>query len=178
MHQPMQDGLEDYLSGKAAPERLRAFHAHLAECAECRGMVGAFEIHSRMMQALRPPEPGEAGGLQPGAGFYARVMERIENQQGFSIWSLFLEPVFGKRLALASLAVFVLLTSFALSTANPKPVIAGSDGVSVILEEGNRMYPPASGVDERADRDIVLTRLASYGDGGEQQPLLIPVRSE
>jgi hypothetical protein len=180
IHQPIQDSLEDYLSGKASPDRVKGFHAHLAECEECRNLVTAFQSQSRMIQVLRPPTQVSESLLEPSPGFYARVMARIESQESNSVWSLFLEPVFGKRLAFASMALFVLLASVAYTTNDSSPVRAGMRTPEGILAVHDIEYPPAPGVDIQRDRDIVLTHLASYGDSEpmEPVPMAIPVRSE
>ena len=47
--------------------------------------------------------------VEPGAGFYARVMNRIETQAKPSVWSLFGESMFAKRLAYASATFLVLV---------------------------------------------------------------------
>jgi hypothetical protein len=181
MHQPIQDGLEDYLAGRADPNRLKGFHAHLAECADCRELVTAFRLQSQMIQTLRPPVLNSEASWDPQPGFYARVLERIDSQSGAgSIWSLFLEPVFGKRLAFATMALFILLASVAYTTNNPGPVMAGTATPEGILAVHDLEYPPAPGVDIQHDRDVVLTHLASFGgsDYDDQAPRMIPVRAE
>src|SRR5205085_8872282 len=98
MHQTIQDGLEDFLAGAADKvERVR-IESHLRECAECRQEVETMREMSNLFVSLRSPEPPV-----PAPGFYARVNDLIEKQQPQSFWSAFLEPVFGKRLAFASL---------------------------------------------------------------------------
>ena len=77
-----------------------------------------------MFAELRAPED-----VSPRPGFYARVMERIEQQQQNSIWSAFFEPVFGKRIAVAALALAVLLSVFL--AVSP---IGEDDGVEVTAE--------------------------------------------
>ncbi len=62
------------------------------------------EAHSQLLRSLKTPQ-----GAEPRAGFYARVMERIEAQQPFSIWSVFLDRKFGFRLAVASGVLAALL---------------------------------------------------------------------
>ena len=47
-------------------------------------------------------------------------MDRIEAQQKNSIWAVFLEPVFSRRLAYASVAM-MLLMGFVLMTENQEP---------------------------------------------------------
>src|SRR6478672_8729863 len=99
MHQTMQDGLEDFLAGTGnSSDRVR-IEAHLRECTACRREVELMKEMSDMFASLRSPDPPA-----PAPGFYARVSNLIEKQQQPpSFWAMFLEPVFGKRLALASL---------------------------------------------------------------------------
>ena len=59
-----------------------------------------------LIRELRAPE-GFAADLRP--GFYARVMERIEAEGPISIWNLFIESAFGRRIAVASLALVLLI---------------------------------------------------------------------
>ncbi len=42
--------------------------------------------------------------MEPAAGFYARVMQRIEEKAQDSIWAVFVYSPFGKRLAFGSLS--------------------------------------------------------------------------
>src|SRR5436853_457290 len=98
MHQTIQDGLEDFLAGTSDREGRVRIEAHLRQCAECRREVEHMKEMSELFSALRSPEPPI-----PSPGFYARVTNLIEKQQPESFWAAVLEPVFGKRLALASL---------------------------------------------------------------------------
>src|ERR1700687_2084941 len=104
MHHIIQDGLEDFLAGTAGREARSRIEAHLRECTECRGEVESMQEMSALFSALRSPDPP-----LPAPGFYARVARRIENELPGSFWAAFLEPVFGKRLALASLLVLATL---------------------------------------------------------------------
>ena len=168
MHQPIEDGLEDYLTGRAATEYYRGFVAHLAVCVECAAEVGLMKQQADWMHELRAPADAE-----PSAGFYARVMDRIEAQSAKSFWGVFLEPVFAKRLALASLALFVVLSSAVWQT-EPSPVLHENNPVSLLASE---QMPPATGVDPSRDRTVVLTNFASYGSERGPSPLL-PVSSD
>jgi anti-sigma factor RsiW len=168
MHEPILAGLESYLSGQLTSEAQERFAAHLAECAECRGAVEAFGEHAGMMRQLRSPVP-----MDPAPGFYARVMERIESQAVPSLWSIFLEPVFGGRLMAASLALSLLILAAVWTTPH-----------TVVLEEGNPMsvlasseFAPASGQDMERDREVVFVNLATYGSGSNPASLL-PVSSD
>jgi hypothetical protein len=168
MHQPIESGIEDYLTGRAGTENYRGFVAHLDACAECAAEVGLMKQQAEWMRELRPPADTE-----PSAGFYGRVMDRIEAQSAKSFWGVFLEPVFANRLALACLALFLVLTSAVWQT-NPSPVLHESNPVS-ILAAGE--MPAATGADPSRDRTVVLTNFASYGSERGPAPLL-PVSSD
>ena len=88
MHQSIKGSLEDYLNG--CRERIpQEFHVHLRACESCARELKALEMQSQMLRALRPAEESD-----PPAGFYARVMERIDDQRRSSIWSAFLRSAF------------------------------------------------------------------------------------
>ncbi len=111
MHQEIRHNLEDYLRGSGS--KLPAeFHAHLGECRECSDELRSLEAQSQLLRSLAGPRE-----IEPRAGFYARVMERIEIQPA-SIWSVFLDRKFGLRLAVAS-AVLVALLGTYLVTSEP-----------------------------------------------------------
>jgi len=154
MHKPIQDGLEEYLSGKADGGRLEAFHRHLAGCDDCRRELTALESHAQLLRGLRPRT-----SYDPAPGFYARVIDRIEAQGADSFWSIFMEPAFGKRLVLASLALLALLGS-AIFTAPVPDDPSSPVGIMATFE-----YPPAPGVDQQHDRSLVLVNLATYSQG-------------
>lgn len=168
MHQPIEDGLEDYLTGKAGTATYQGFVAHLAACAECAAEVGVMVQQAEWMRELRPP-----ADVEPPAGFYARVMDRIEAQAAKSFWSVFLEPVFAQRLALACLALIVMLSSAAWQS-DPSPVLHEDNPVSILAAED---LPAATGADPIRDRTVVLTNFASYGSERGPSPLL-PISSD
>ncbi len=168
MHQPIENGLEDYLTGRAGTESYREFVAHVAVCAECATEVGEMKQQADWIRELRPPADAE-----PSPGFYARVMDRIEAQTAKSFWGVFLEPVFANRLALACLALFVVLSSAVWQT-NPSPVLNENNPVSILASEE---MPAVTGADPSRDRTVVLTNLASFGSERGPSPLL-PVSSD
>ena len=157
MHKPIQDGLEYFLSGRAASEQLAAFHAHLDACGACRAEVEDMAAQAKLLRTLRPPE-----NLAPEPGFYARVVERIEAQTSDSFWSIFMEPAFARRLMFACMALAVLLTVAAVQT--PPAETAFDDPNPVRIMAGYEM-PQATGEDPRRDREVVLVNLATYGSG-------------
>src|SRR5690349_5966145 len=99
MHQPIRESLEDFLRAGRDRQLPAEFQAHLGECAECAGELQLLQEQSQLLRTL-----GNAAEVEPRAGFYARVIERIQAQPA-SMWSVFLERKFGFRLALASAAL-------------------------------------------------------------------------
>ena len=118
-----------------------------------------------LFQELRCPED-----VYPRPGFYAKVMDRVEARKTSSIWSVFMEPVFSKRLAFASMALIMLLAA-AFVTAIPAddeseivfytedqaaPVLGGSTRVDALRAA------PVGRMNADQGRDIVLVDLVSY----------------
>src|SRR5580658_6744648 len=110
MHQLIRKNLEEYLKHSVS-EIPAEFHRHLGECRECASELRGLEAQSQLLRSL-----GDAKDAEPRAGFYARVMERIEAQQPFSIWSVFLDRKFGFRLAVASGMLAALLGGYLLTS--------------------------------------------------------------
>jgi predicted anti-sigma-YlaC factor YlaD len=167
MHQSIRESLEDYLNGSDIPEE---FRTHLGECGECAAELRLLETQSQLLRSLAPSRD-----VEPRAGFYARVMERIESQPA-SIWSAFLDRKFGLRLALAS-AVLVTLLGTYLVTSEPSgpefasaPAVVSTDlpsatGVGVRREERSQQaasIQPDDGQRQQQQRDALLVDLASY----------------
>jgi hypothetical protein len=155
MHQPIRDNLEEYLKGSAR-QVPQEFHAHLKTCGDCARELQQYEAHSAMLQSLRPEIE-----LDPRAGFYARVMDRIEQEGRSSIWSVLLQPNFGRRLAMASAALVMLLGTYFVSSERSEPDIAATDVVFTGA-------PSAAGdltqdsLQQQRQRDAVLVNLAAY----------------
>jgi len=148
MHHQVRDKLEDYLRD-AALETPAEFHRHLGECQDCANELQRLEEQSQLLRSLR-----EATSVAPRAGFYARVIERIEAQQAFSIWSVFLDRKFGFRLAVAS-GVLAGLLGVYLVTSEP-----GGPESGVAASVATASAPTDSGMQQQ--RDAVLVDLASY----------------
>ena len=83
MHRVIQDHLEQVL----AESHAQACDEHLDQCDECRGEIEAMRKQARLLRELRVE-------AEPRAGFYARVMERIEAQRATSIWNVFSDSPF------------------------------------------------------------------------------------
>jgi anti-sigma factor RsiW len=151
MHQPIRENLEEYLKGFGSgelgsgnPRLPREFTTHLAACPKCAEEVRALGEHALHLRALRAP-----AGIEPRPGFYARVLDQIEQQSGASIWSALLQSAFSRRLAMASAALVLLLGTYLVST-----------------EPGNQDSVPTVQYSSspQQQRDAVLVNLASYRD--------------
>ncbi|MEP7354528.1 MAG: hypothetical protein ABI824_14975 [Acidobacteriota bacterium] len=117
----MHSLIVDHLEAVLAKPDLASDHPatqHLAQCADCREMVDAMRDHSNLFGvALAVPMTLRGtDAMEPAPGFYARVMERIEAQRPVSVWNLFFDSLFGRRLATASLAVAMLMMGYVVST--------------------------------------------------------------
>jgi len=115
MHQPIRDNLEEYLKGstRKVPQE---FQTHLEACEQCASELRLYQGQAEMLRCLRT-----AGEVDPRAGFYARVMDRIEQQGRFSVWSALLQPHFGRRLAMASAVLVMLLGTYLVTTESIEP---------------------------------------------------------
>lgn len=167
MHRQIRDKLEDYLRseypgsndlGRSGSQLPAEFHAHLGECGECAVELRSLEAQSQLLRSLRSPD-----NLEPRAGFYARVLERIEAQPA-SIWFILLDRRVGFRLAVASAALVALLGTYLVTSEPSGPEFAPS--TSVALTDTPRSSPATmeqeDGVRQQRQRDAVLVDLASY----------------
>jgi anti-sigma factor RsiW len=146
MHQSIRNNLEEYLKDHRS-EVPAEFHRHLGGCPECRSELGRLEEQSGLLRSLKTQE------AEPRAGFYARVMERIEAQKQFSIWSVFLQRKFGFRLAVASGMLAALLGVYLVASESGAPETFASPAVTV----QSTIQPSLA-----QQRDALLVDLASY----------------
>jgi predicted anti-sigma-YlaC factor YlaD len=154
MHQPVKDNLEEYLRGVSGRFQRRLppdVEKHLEVCGECRTELKEFERQTVALRALRTP-----ADVEPRPGFYARVMQRIDEARATSsVWAAFLEPFFAKRLVLASAVLVVFIGAYLVST-----------------ESHDLGVPQRTRVVQTADldnttpqeRDAVLAKLVSFGE--------------
>jgi predicted anti-sigma-YlaC factor YlaD len=151
----MQDGLEDFLAGTGNNGDRVRIESHLRECAACRLEVQAMKEMSDMFASLRSPDPPA-----PAPGFYARVSNLIEKQQQPpSFWAMFLEPVFGKRLAFASLLALAMLGTVLMSRETEEYAVGPSPEMILAVE---RDAPTTMAPGPALDRDQMLFTLASH----------------
>lgn len=155
MHGLIKQRLEDYLREAPGQQLPGEFEQHLRTCEECREELSWMQEQCRMLRSLRPSRT-----LDPPAGFYARVMERIETQERGSFWNVFLDPVFGRRLVAASLTLAVLLVGFfAFAEIQTNGGLTAGNAETIMAVE---QHPPGLGVDQQRDRDTMLVTLATY----------------
>ena len=127
MHRIIRDHLEDVLTGPGSASGHPA-GKHLEECAECRDAVAAMREQAAMLRQWRAAE------VEPRPGFYARVLDRIEAQGPGSVFTAFFDSLFGRRIAMASLALALLLGVYVISSEQmAEPEIAATDGLPVTL---------------------------------------------
>jgi hypothetical protein len=161
MHAFIRDQLEDLLTAEPSAARSPRGNAnydtneaakHLKACAECSSEFEPIKAHSALMRALRPPEQE----VEPAAGFYARVMQRIEESTKDCIWSVFIYSPFGKRLAYASLAIAALLGTYVVSLEARDGHLGGQN---IVAQQVNGEAPCFGSKSQQ--RDAVLTNFAS-----------------
>lgn len=157
MHRVVEDRLEEVLAGKL-PAGHEVF-AHLKACAECREETDGMLAQNELLRAFRVSEFTDA---EPRPGFYARVLERIEAQRPVSIWALFTDSVFGRRLATASLGLALLTGVYAISSEQTPEFTASNEQV-----EMDPLYPSAGFAQEvmasnSANSGAVFMSLVSY----------------
>ena len=78
MHGSIRDRLEDLLGADSSAEHNDAAH-HTSGCPDCNAKLQKMRAQAEMMRLLRAPEE-----VEPSAGFYARVLQRIEEQMQLS----------------------------------------------------------------------------------------------
>lgn len=144
-----RDGLEGYLAGKPHPQLLQ----HLSLCGECKEIVAQFVDVQQTVRALRLQDEAD-----PAPGFYGRVMDRIESQRSNSIWSVFLEPLFARRLVYASAVLTLLLGIMLFTSPKDEPVFVSSAPEQILADE----QPSVSLVDADQDRNTIFVQLTTY----------------
>jgi predicted anti-sigma-YlaC factor YlaD len=145
MHRSIQDHLEQVLAG-SRDGRSGELDGHLKNCEECNGEVEAMREQARLLRGLR----AEA---EPRPGFYARVLERIEAEGPISIWNVFIESAFGRRIAMASM-VLALLFGVYVITAEQKE----HSGFTISADDPGLVWNQPGA----PDRDSVLVNLVTY----------------
>jgi anti-sigma factor RsiW len=160
MHEPVIRRLEEYLDGGGPFQEVEE---HLTKCGNCKEELAAMRAQSAMLRRAFKAD------AEPDVAFYARVMSRIETQARPSVWSLFGESMFAKRLAYAS-ATFLVLVGVVFMSAVPEQDlgVAFSDPGTILA--GDERYTPVSmDTDTDRDRQVVLVNLTTYEQPQEFQ---------
>jgi len=155
MHQPIRDNLEEYLTGSAR-QVPQEFHTHLETCEDCANELRQFQGQAEMLRLLQPD-----GDLDQRAGFYARVMDRVEQEERSTIWSALLQPNFGRRLAMASAVLVMLLGTYLVTSESSEPQVASTDVVVAGAPQATAVADQES-LQQQRQRDAVLVNLATY----------------
>ena len=148
MHRLIQDHLEEVLA-ELNGNGSSPVAVHLAECGECREEVSALRQQASLLRTLGANDET----LAPRPGFYARVMERIEAQRPIDIWQLFFDSAFGRRVAMASVAVALLFGLYLVSSERLEQPI------TISVEDHSGMTFSKAGL---PDKDTVLVDLVTY----------------
>lgn len=153
MHGLIREQLEEYLRGGSDKQLPWELEQHLRTCDECRSELGWMQDQSQLLRALAAP-----CGLNVAPGFYGRVLDRIEARQSQSIWNVFLDPAFGRRIVATCVALVVLLGGYLTFTeAQGQPVPLNAESIMAVED-----HPPGLGQDRQRDRDTILVTLATY----------------
>lgn len=149
MHNSTRDRLEELLTRGASQQET---NQHVGECPECSSELGVMREQAEWMRLLRPTQEAE-----PVAGFYARVLQRIEHHARHSIWyGLVYSPV-GKRLAYASLSIALALGLYVMASEH-----FDQTQYAHAAKQQQRVSPEVSGASTPAEqRDAVLVNLVS-----------------
>ena len=164
MNRQIENNLEAYLSGSLDAAGLADFRRAVQDSdADTKLVIAGMEKQSRFIRsALRPEET-----VEPGPGFYARVMDRIEAQRAASpFWAAFLEPLFFKRLVMASATLMMLLAlTLFTGSQDDMAIAAGTDQPPhVIMATDPEPMLTVTTVTDGASqgRDVVLGDLTTY----------------
>ena len=152
MHGFTRNRLEELLAASGAASLDSGAGEHVLACPECSAELDAMKTQSRLLQQLRPPAE-----LEPSPGFYARVLQRIEERAKGSIWSVFIYSPFGKRLVFASLSVALALGTYVVTEESREGQLSGSNLIAQefhddAMVEGNQAQ----------QRDAVLANFAAH----------------
>ncbi len=102
--------------------------------------------------------------VEPAPGFYARVLQRIEERESESLWSFFVDSPFSKRLALASLTITLALGSYVVSAERHE---ASTMSQNIVAFSGTHYDAPVMG-SQAEQRDAVLENFAEHYPAGNQ----------
>ena len=158
MHDLVRENLEDYLAGTLDEAKKAEIDALLAANPQAAQELALYQESSLLFQELRVST--EEAEQEP--GFYARVMERVEQEQRVPFWAVFLQPLFARQLVFACLMCFALLGAYVavFGSNQPSPYIAES----ILTERPLPEYNVRLGADLDRNRESMLATLVAMGD--------------
>ncbi len=161
MHSLLSEHLEGYLSGNLGQADQQALEAHVSACPECRGQMAGFVESAELIRALRPPQDVE---LEPAAGLYARVMEKVDQEREVPFWATLLDPSFGRRLVFACLMLLALLGTYVAALERPDYPSQHRPEVLLTRQESLPVPEAQFGSNLEQNRGAVLASLVADGD--------------
>ena len=157
----LRDILEDYLSGNLSRARKAQLESHLARHPKAAEQLEEFRRTSLLLAELRVTE----AVLEPEAGFYARVLQCIDQQRDEPFWMFFLQPLFVRRLAFGSLMWLALVGSYVVSFSNPSEEIGRRLAEAVLTEQpASDYYRVRLGNNLEQNRDSMLAVVMTSGE--------------
>jgi anti-sigma factor RsiW len=156
MHGPIRDRLEELLAAEGSARNARGLQQHLSSCKECSSELEAMRAQAELLHAWRAPEE-----VEPAAGFYARVLQRIEERTRESIWAPFIYSPVAKRLTYASLAATLLLGSYLVSQETQDGHLGGEP---IVAQQFHRSVSvPVAGSREQQREAVLINFLTHPG---------------
>jgi hypothetical protein len=152
MHGSIRDRLEDLLAGRPSVAGNREVTEHFDSCPNCLSEFSELKAQSGLLKTLRAAEE-----IEPAPGFYARVMQRIEERAKDSIWAPLIYSRFAMRFAYASLTVALALGSYVVASESRDGHLRPEQ---VAVQEVH--YDTLVIGDPAQQRDAVLANFASH----------------
>lgn len=172
MHESVQRNLESLLEAKRqlkataasgvdgpvslASSSLKKDITHLQGCAEC-----SREFSDMANQAAWFSNFHADDSLSPSPGFYARVLQTIDQSKPSCVWTALVGSPFGRRVTYAALAAALVIGTYVV-TVESNEMNFDNTSVNAAVQDTNSMAPVIG--DKAQQREAVLVNLASYGD--------------
>lgn len=156
----LQERLEDYLAGRLNEQDLAEFERRLAADSAADEEITAFRATADLFAEFKVDTSED---MEPAPGFYYRVMEQVEAEQGESVWSLFLQPFVMRRFAFAALMWLLMLGSVAVlhdDTTAQSVQLADS----ILKQQPPEQIYVRLGPDLQQNRDSMLAVLIASAD--------------
>jgi predicted anti-sigma-YlaC factor YlaD len=151
MHGFIRNRLEDLLAAERPAAEQEDQTGHFASCSECASELKILKAQSEMLRLLRVPEE-----LEPSAGFYARVLQRIEERARESVWAALIYSPLSSRIAYVSLTLALVAGSYVIAAEARDGHLTGSSIVAEVHYDAPVVGSPSQ------QRDAVLENFASH----------------